>query len=132
MTIQLTADNDKNGNPRRLWVVWDAVAAFCSGFYATEFERVLDEGHLGRGVLAEAGYGPVVFLGSVEVPVAEYLHWRALQNHRDKMAGEAKKVAEVTRLQGTKPTRGSPSIRRRGPDTTPRKGSRLRDTGSSR
>lgn len=62
----LNAGNDVNGNPRRLYVIYDLDNA-------GDISAVIDEGYAGRGALHNAGIrADLIELAELDIPPAEY------------------------------------------------------------
>ena len=63
LAIYIDADNDRNGNPRRGWIITDS---------AGNFVAFIDEGYDGKSALANLGYGNISSTPRIEVKPSVY------------------------------------------------------------
>ncbi len=73
LTQNLRAPNDTNGNPRRLWVIYNTETG--------EIVSVRDEGYRGRP--DRTAMAELVELPSVEIAASEYRAWVRLAKERN-------------------------------------------------
>ena len=69
IAVHLNAGNDKNGNPRRLYVIFDADANAVA---------VVDEGYQGKGALKVAGWEGVPVTSTIMTTPAHYRELRRM------------------------------------------------------
>lgn len=63
LAIKINAGNDRNGNPRRGWIIADDNGSFIN---------FVDEGFSGTGALAAAGYADLPRTEAIDVIPATY------------------------------------------------------------
>lgn len=67
LAVYIATKNDRNGNPRRGWIVMDQ-----SG----EAVRFVEEGYRGNGALADAGLPDIPATSRLDVTPGEFAGWR--------------------------------------------------------
>lgn len=67
IAIHIDAGNDRNGNPKRGWIITDDRG---------DFIDFVDEGYGGRASLGQAGYGDVSGTARIEVPSHVYREFK--------------------------------------------------------
>lgn len=71
--VYLGAPNDGNGNPRRVYVVYDDQGLPLAA---------LDEGYAGRSILRNSGYDNVPVSDRIDVTASEYRFWMSWKKER--------------------------------------------------
>jgi hypothetical protein len=80
LAVHIASENDTNGNPRRGWFIADD-----NGDYVD----FVDEGYMGSGALAEAGY-PDITKTSAKISVKPSVYREAIQALED-ISGQAQR-----------------------------------------
>lgn len=71
IAIRLNAGHDRNGNPRRIWLILKETDSSEGECVATVMDAI-DEGYIGKDSVRQAGYTEVCWGPEIEITPGEY------------------------------------------------------------
>lgn len=82
VVVKLSAPNDNNGNPRRLFIVKKIDSE--NPHFSGERVEIIDEGYRGNAAYRES-YPGAIFIGEYEISASTYRHWMQVKRNDEKL-----------------------------------------------